>query len=57
MYNILHILLTEKQYAKSREHFLYAEQPQEFGAMLVEMATTLGYSGEADLFLLQAVLQ
>ena len=57
MYNVLHTLLTEKQYAKSREHFLYSEQPQEFGAMLVEMATTLGYSGEADLFLVQAVLQ
>ena len=48
---------TEKQYVKAREHFLYAEQPKEFGCMLVELATTFGYSGEADLFIAQAVLQ
>jgi hypothetical protein len=47
----------EKQYVKAREHFLYAEHPQEFGCMLVELATTFGYSGEADLFITQAVLQ
>ena len=49
--------LTEKQYGKAREHFLYAEQPQEFGLMLVEVATTFGYTGEADLFITQVVLQ
>ncbi|CAI8050602.1 Golgi to ER traffic protein 4 homolog [Geodia barretti] len=47
----------ERQYVKAREHFLYAEQPQEFGNMLVELAMTFGYSGEADLFIAQAVLQ
>ena len=47
----------EKQYGKAREHFLYAQQPQEFGNMLVELSTTYGYAGEADLFIAQAVLQ
>lgn len=50
-------LSTEKQYSKAREHFLYAEKPQEFGHMLAELATTFGYRGEADLFIAQAVLQ
>ena len=54
---LLHLSSTEKQYVKAREHFLYAEHPQEFGCMLVELATTFGYSGEADLFITQAVLQ
>ena len=53
----LSLSLTERQYVKAREHFLYAEQPQEFGNMLVELAMTFGYSGEADLFIAQAVLQ
>ena len=50
-------LPTEKQYAKAKEHFIYSEEPQEYGTMLVELATTCGYSGEADLFIAQAVLQ
>ena len=49
--------LLEKQYARARDHFLYASQPEDFGAMLVEFATSLGYQGEADLFITQAVLQ
>ena len=53
----LPLSLTERQYVKAREHFLYAEQPQEFGNLLVELATTFGYNGEADLFIAQAVLQ
>ena len=48
---------TEKQYGRAREHFLHAEQPQEFGNMLVELSATFGYAGEADLFVTQAVLQ
>ncbi len=48
---------TERQYANARDHFLYAEQPQEFGNMLAEVATKHGYAGEADLFIAQAVLQ
>ena len=46
-----------KQYARAREHFQYACQPEEYAAMLVEVAATRGHPEEADLFLTQAVLQ
>ena len=50
-------LTTEKCLGKARDHFLYASLPEDFGAMLVELATSEGYPGEADLFVTQAVLQ
>ena len=48
---------TEKNFVKARDHFLYACQPEDYGAMLVEFATSKGYPSEAELFVSQAVLQ
>ena len=47
----------EKYYAMARDHFLYSGQPEKYGTMLVEFATSKGYAGEAELFITQAVLQ
>ncbi|XP_065898638.1 Golgi to ER traffic protein 4 homolog [Dysidea avara] len=47
----------EKDYARARDHFLYASKPEEYGSMLVEFACKKGYPSEADLFITQAVLQ
>ena len=47
----------EGNYAQSRDHFLYASKPEDYGNMLVEFACKKGYPSEADLFIAQAVLQ
>ena len=47
----------EKFYAMARDHFIYSGQPEKYGTMLVEFATSKGYAGEAELFVTQAVLQ
>lgn len=47
----------EKNYVQARQHYLHVEMPEEFGILLMEVATTKGYPGEADLFITQAVLQ
>lgn len=46
-----------KQYARAREHFQYACEPESYAHMLVEVAVTHGKAKEADLFLTQAILQ
>ena len=51
------VLFSEKDYARARDHFLYASKPEEYGNMLVEFACKKGYPSEADLFITQAVLQ
>lgn len=56
-FNLCISFLSEKKYSRARDHFLHAGQPEDFGAMLAEFATSSGYQGEADLFLTQAVLQ
>ena len=48
---------TEKDFIQARQHFLYVEMPEEFGVLLMAVATSEGYPGEADLFIAQAVLQ
>ena len=50
-------LLTEKKFSDSQYHFLFTSDGQQCATMLVENATTLGFQGEADLFVTQAVLQ
>lgn len=47
----------EKDFIRARQHFLYVEMPEEFGVLLMAVATSEGYPGEADLFIAQAVLQ
>ncbi|XP_062508187.1 Golgi to ER traffic protein 4 homolog isoform X2 [Corticium candelabrum] len=46
----------EGNYERARHHFLYADQMKDFSHMLIEMSTKLGYPGEYDLFITQAVL-
>ena len=50
-------LVAEKNFSDSQYHFLFTSDGQQCAAMLVENATTLGFPGEADLFVTQAVLQ
>ena len=58
MFNIaFSLLLTEKNFGDSQYHFLFTSDGQQCAAMLVESATTLGFPGESDLFVTQAVLQ
>ena len=45
----------EKQFAKAREHLLYAGDPESFAVLLVEMAGPEG--GGADVIITGAVLQ
>eukprot|EP00731_Ephydatia_muelleri_P028489 Em0020g133a len=47
----------EKDYTRARRHYLHVETPEEFGILLMEVASSEGYPGEADLFIAQAVLQ
>ncbi|XP_058951448.2 Golgi to ER traffic protein 4 homolog [Pocillopora verrucosa] len=50
-------LWKEKNFGDSQYHFLFTSDGQQCAAMLVESATTLGFPGESDLFVTQAVLQ
>ena len=50
-------LLTERNFSDSQYHFLFTSDGQQCATMLVENATSLGFPGEADLFVTQAVLQ
>ncbi|XP_020605518.1 Golgi to ER traffic protein 4 homolog [Orbicella faveolata] len=52
-----HIFWKEKNFSDSQYHFLFTSDGQQCATMLVENATTLGFPGEADLFVTQAVLQ
>lgn len=52
-----HIFWKEKNFSDSQYHFLFTSDGQQCATMLVESATTLGYPGESDLFVTQAVLQ
>jgi len=52
-----HRFWKEKNFSDSQYHFLFTSDGQQCAAMLVENATTLGFPGEADLFVTQAVLQ
>ncbi|KAJ7388000.1 Golgi to ER traffic protein 4, partial [Desmophyllum pertusum] len=45
----------EKNFSDSQYHFLFTSDGQQCATMLIENATTLGYAGEADLFVTQAV--
>lgn len=42
---------------KARHHFLYSKRTEEFGITILELAETRGHPSEAELFILQAVLQ
>lgn len=58
LYGLLAIAyFEESEFEKSRQYFLYANMPEEFGLMLIEFATQKGHSSEADMFITQAVLQ
>ena len=48
---------TEGELDNARKHFLYADMPEEFGQLLVEIAENRGHPSEVDLFITQAVLQ
>ncbi|RHY58516.1 hypothetical protein DYB38_000860 [Aphanomyces astaci] len=46
----------EKDFTNANNHYLHAESPLEFAAVLVQHANE-GYASEADLFVVRAVLQ
>jgi hypothetical protein len=50
-------LWNEKNYIKSRYHFLHSTDGESFSKMMIECHLKYGYPSEVDLFLTQSVLQ
>ena len=47
----------EKNYAESRQHFLFSDDGKSCGEMLVQFHLEQGFPTEVDLFIVQTVLQ